>query len=71
MGIFFGIAKISNIFMGCLKFLIFFGWTVDTGPEPTHEEKMRVPPWGCVVPQKILMVEIKTLKLTLCFLSSP
>ena len=25
MVIFFGVAKISNIFMGCLKFLIFFG----------------------------------------------
>ena len=24
-GIFFGVAKISNIFWGCLKFLIFFG----------------------------------------------
>ena len=23
-GIFFGVAKISNIFLGCLKFLIFF-----------------------------------------------
>ena len=23
--IFFGVAKISNIFLGCLKFLIFFG----------------------------------------------
>ena len=25
MGIFFGVCKISNIFLGCLKFLIFFG----------------------------------------------
>ena len=24
-GIFFGVAKISNIFLGCLKFLIFLG----------------------------------------------
>ena len=24
LGIFFGVAKISNIFLGCLKFLIFF-----------------------------------------------
>ena len=24
IGIFFGVAKISNIFLGCLKFLIFF-----------------------------------------------
>ena len=23
---------------------IFGGWTVDAGPEPTYEEKMRVPP---------------------------
>ena len=42
----FGVAKISNIYLCCLKFLIFF-WvngTVDAGPEPTYEEKMRVPP---------------------------
>ena len=25
IGIFFGVDKISNIFLGCLKFLIFFG----------------------------------------------
>ena len=25
IGNFFGVAKISNIFLGCLKFLIFFG----------------------------------------------
>ena len=25
MGVFFGVAKISNIFFGCLKFLIFLG----------------------------------------------
>ena len=24
IGIFFGVAKISNIFLGCLKFMIFF-----------------------------------------------
>ena len=24
--------------------MFFFGLTVDAGPEPTHEEKMRVPP---------------------------
>ena len=40
----FGVAKISNIFLGCLKFLIFFGWTVGAGPEPTYAEKIRVPP---------------------------
>ena len=40
------IAKISNIILGCLKFLIFFwgGRMVDVGPEPAYEEKMRVPP---------------------------
>ena len=33
MGIFFWVAKISNIFLRCLKSLIFFlGWTVDAGP---------------------------------------
>ena len=25
MGVFFGVAKNSNIFLGCLKFLIFLG----------------------------------------------
>ena len=39
MGDIFGVAKISIIFGGCLKFLIFFA-----GREPTYEEKMRVPP---------------------------
>ena len=24
-GVFFGVAKISNIYLGCLKFLMFFG----------------------------------------------
>ena len=38
--IFFGVVKISIIFWGCLKFLIFFlGGTIDAGPEPTYEEK--------------------------------
>ena len=41
MGIFFGVAKISNIFRGCLKFLIFFG----VKPEPMYGEKIRVSPW--------------------------
>ena len=40
MGIFFGVAKISNIFWGCLKFLKFFGGEAD----PTYAEKLRVPP---------------------------
>ena len=46
MRIFFGVAKISNIFWGGLKILIFSGVRVDAGPEPTYEEKLRVPPWG-------------------------
>ena len=45
MGDIFWVAKISNIFLGCLKFLIFFGRRmVDAGPEPTYAEKMRLPP---------------------------
>ena len=45
IGDIFGVGKISNTCLGCLKFLIFLGgWTVDAGPEPTYEEKMRVPP---------------------------
>ena len=40
MGDIFWVPKISNIFLGCLEFLIFFGGlTVDAGPEPTYEEK--------------------------------
>ena len=47
--IFFGVAKLSNIFLGCLKFLIFFfflggGGVVDAGPKPTYEEKISPPP---------------------------
>ena len=41
-GYFFLVDKISSIFWGN----IFFGNTVDSGSEPTYEEKMRVPPWG-------------------------
>ena len=45
--IFLGLLKFQ-IFLGFLKFLIFFfgggGQTIDTGPEPTHIEQMRVPP---------------------------
>ena len=34
------VAKISNIDLGCLKFLIFFGGVkVDAGPESTYEKK--------------------------------
>ena len=58
--IFWRFAKISNIkyYFGCLKFLFFLFFlffylffflgggllTVNAGPEPRHEEKMRVPP---------------------------
>ena len=37
---------VKNIFLGCLKFLIFVcgGWAVDAGPEHTYEEQIRVPP---------------------------
>ena len=45
-GIFFWVAKMSNIFWGCLQFLKFLG--VDAGPEPTYVKKMRVhPPPPC------------------------
>ena len=41
----FWVARILKNFLGCSKFLIFiFGRTVYAGPEPTYEEKMRVPP---------------------------
>ena len=44
-GIIFGVAIISNIFWGCLIFLIFLlGRTEDTRPEPTHLGQMRVSP---------------------------
>ena len=38
MGVIFWVLKIPDVFGG---------WTEDAGPEPTYEEKMRVPPWGC------------------------
>ena len=45
IGIFFWVAKISNIFYWVLEIPdIFLGWTVDAGSEPTYEEKIRVPP---------------------------
>ena len=47
--IFFWVAKISYIVLGCLKFLIFFkGLRVHAGPEPTYVEKIRVPPWETI-----------------------
>ena len=46
MGDVFLVAKISNIF-GILEIPdIFWGSTVNTWPEPTNEEKLRVPPSG-------------------------
>ena len=44
MGVFLGVAKNSNIFWGCSKFLIFFGVNSRCWSEPTYEEKMRIPP---------------------------
>ena len=45
MGVFFGVAKNSNIFFWVLEIPdIFLGCTVDAGSEPTYTEKMRVPP---------------------------
>ena len=35
----FGVAKISNTYLRCLKFLIFFGVTVDAGSVSTYEQK--------------------------------
>ena len=46
MGDILGVAKISNTFGGCLKFLIFFwgeGGAEYTGPEPTYEENESIP----------------------------
>ena len=44
MGDIFWVAKISNIFLGCLKFLIFIlGWTVDAGPQPTMKKNENTP----------------------------
>ena len=38
-------AKIFQIFFGALDIPDFFLWqTVDAGPNPTYEEKVRVPP---------------------------
>ena len=38
--VFLGVGKISNIFLGCLKFLVFFKATIVAGCECTHEAKM-------------------------------
>ena len=42
--VFLGVGKISNIFLGFLKFLIFFGVKDRCWAEPTYEEKLRVAP---------------------------
>ena len=44
MGDIFWVANVSNIFRVLEIPDIVWGYTVDTGPEPTYEEKMRVPP---------------------------
>ena len=44
IGIFFGVAKISNIFLGCLKFLIFLGVNGRCWVRAYICEKIRVPP---------------------------
>ena len=44
--IFFWVAKISNIFLGCLKFLIFFyGEGQMLGPSLCMQKKSEYPPW--------------------------
>ena len=35
-----------QFFGGAWNFWYFLGWMVNTGPEPTYAEKMRVPPWA-------------------------
>ena len=48
IGIFFWVAKISNIFWGCLKFLIFFfGERLMLGPSLRMRKKLEYPPWEC------------------------
>ena len=45
MGVFFWIDKISNIYLGCLKFLIFLGGEGKMlGPSLRLQKKMRIPP---------------------------
>ena len=46
IGIFYGVAKISNIFLGCLKFLIFFGVNGRCWVRAYVCGKIRVPPLG-------------------------
>ena len=42
----FGVAKSSNIFLGCLKFLIFFGVNGRCWVRAYVCRKNRVPPWA-------------------------
>ena len=46
LGWFFWLLKFQVFFWGAWYFWYFCGWTVDAGPEPTNEEKTRVPPLG-------------------------
>ena len=51
IGIFFGVAKISNMFLGCLKFLIFFGvngrcWV---RAYVYGKNEYPPPPWACSI----------------------
>ena len=43
-----GLLKFQINFWGAWNFWYFWGWTLDAWPEPTYEEKKRVPPgfWG-------------------------
>ena len=46
-----------QLFLGVFEIPdIFFGRTVDAGPEPTYEVKMRVPPEACPFILNILFV---------------
>ena len=58
MGGIFGVGKILNIFLGFLKFLIFFG-VIDAGSEPMYEEKLRVAPLsGTIKPVRKQFVRV-------------
>ena len=47
LGYFLGLLNFQIFFGGVWNsWYIFFGWTVDAGSEPTHAEKIRVPPLG-------------------------